>query len=86
MLSNKRHAAPVASKPWQKKRDPHKSASPSEVKRVFGSKIFLDLGSPSRKPLNRGLKSQVLTKLRLLRSSDQKKIGGYFVKTPNTIY
>ena len=49
-----RHAAPVASKPWQKKRDPHKSASPSEVKRVFGSKIFLDLGSPSRKPLNRG--------------------------------
>jgi len=49
-----RHAAPACNKPWQRKRDPQKSASPGEVKRVFGLKIFLDLGSPSKKPLNRG--------------------------------
>jgi hypothetical protein len=35
-------------------RDPHRTASPGEVKRVFGSKIFPYLGSPSRKPLSRG--------------------------------
>ena len=49
-----RHMAPSSNRPWQRKRDAQKSASPGEVKRVFGAKIFPDLGSPSRKPLNRG--------------------------------
>jgi hypothetical protein len=49
-----RHATPTSNRPWQRKRDLQKSASPGEVKRVFGSKIFPDLGSPSKTPLSRG--------------------------------
>lgn len=49
-----RHVTPASNKPWQRKRDSYKSASPGEVKRVFGPRIFPDLGSPSQKPLNRG--------------------------------
>ena len=36
------------------KPDPHRTASPGEVKRVFGSKIFPYLGSPFSKPVSRG--------------------------------
>jgi hypothetical protein len=49
-----REATPESNKPWIRKRDSNRTASPGEVKRVFGSKIFPYLGSPSRKPLSRG--------------------------------
>ena len=49
-----RAIAPESNRPWMPKRRPNMTASPGEVKRVFGSGIFPDLGSPSRKPLPRG--------------------------------
>lgn len=49
-----REVAPESNRPWMPKRQPNMTASPGEVKRVFGMSIFPDLGSPSRKPLPRG--------------------------------
>ena len=49
-----RSLAPNSARKWIKKRPPERSASPGEVKRVFGSSIFPILGSPSRPPLPRG--------------------------------
>jgi hypothetical protein len=49
-----RAMAPESNRPWMPKRRPNMTASPGEVKRVFGLNIFPDLGSPSRKPLTRG--------------------------------
>ena len=49
-----RESAPESNRPWAQKRVPQRTASPGEVKRVFGSKIFPDLGSPSRQPISRG--------------------------------
>ena len=41
-------------KPWFRKRKQTKISSPGDVKRVFGSKIFPELGSPSKRPISRG--------------------------------
>ena len=49
-----RAIAPESNRPWMPKRRPNMTASPGEVKRVFGLGIFPKLGSPSRKPLPRG--------------------------------
>jgi len=49
-----RAIAPESNRPWMPKRRPNMTASPGEVKRVFGLGIFPNLGSPSRKPLSRG--------------------------------
>ena len=52
-----RGIAPDLSRPWMPKRCQSRTASPGEVKRVFGSHIFPRIGSPSEKPLSRGISS-----------------------------
>lgn len=49
-----RTIAPESNRPWMPKRKANMTASPGEVKRVFGFGIFPDLGSPSSNPLPRG--------------------------------
>lgn len=41
-------------RPWMPKRAPDMTASPGQVKRSFGSRIFPEIGSPTRKPKTRG--------------------------------
>lgn len=53
LLYLSRAAAPESNRKWQQKRV-DRLASPGEVKRVFGAKIFPKLGSPSSKPSVRG--------------------------------
>jgi len=53
LLYLSRFAAPESNRKWHPKHE-HRLASSGEVKRVFGSKIFPDLGSPSSKPVVRG--------------------------------
>lgn len=53
LLYLSRGAAPESNRKWHPKRG-NRLASPGEVKRVFGAKIFPDLGSPSSKPVVRG--------------------------------
>lgn len=53
LLYHVRHVAQGSTRPWHKIRDPKKPAGPGEVKRLFGAKIFLVLGTPSRPPTSR---------------------------------
>ena len=48
-----RHIGQGSTRPWHKKRDSTKPAGPGEVKRLFATRIFPVLGSPSRPPTNR---------------------------------
>jgi len=53
LLYHVRHIGQGSTRPWHKKRDPTKPAGPGEVKRLFATRIFPLLGSPSRPPPNR---------------------------------
>jgi hypothetical protein len=50
LLYHVRHVAHGSTRPWHKARDPIKPAGPGEVKRLFGTKIFPVLGTPSHPP------------------------------------
>jgi hypothetical protein len=50
LLYHVRHIGEGRSRPWHKKKDPTSPAGPGEVKRLFATKIFPILGSPSRPP------------------------------------
>jgi len=67
-----RQITPGSHRPWMPKRCPNKTASPGEVKRVFGSHIFPRIGSPSHKPLSRG-KSNGRQKGAILPKRERKK-------------
>lgn len=67
-----RAIAPESNRPWMPRRRPNMTASPGEVKRVFGLGIFPNLGSPSRRPLPRG-KSQGRTRGMILAKRERKK-------------
>jgi hypothetical protein len=69
-----RTAVPESNRPWMPKRRINTTASPGEVKRVFGSKIFLDLGSPTTRPLTRGKSKGRAKGTRLVRRQRQKPI------------
>lgn len=53
LLYHVRHIGHGSTRPWHKKRDSAKPAGPGEVKRLFATKIFPALGSPSRPPIKR---------------------------------
>jgi hypothetical protein len=53
LLYHVRHIGEGSSRPWHKKRDPAKPAGPGEVKRLFATRIFPVLGTPSHPPTNR---------------------------------
>jgi hypothetical protein len=53
LLYHVRHIGQGSIRPWHKKRDPTKPAGPGEVKRLFATRIFPVLGSPSHPPINR---------------------------------
>lgn len=67
-----RQITPDSRRPWMPKRCPNRTASPGEVKRVFGSHIFPRIGSPSQKPLSRG-KSNGRQKGSILSKRERKK-------------
>jgi hypothetical protein len=67
-----RAVAPESNRPWMPKRRPNVTATPGEVKRVFGSKIFPSLGSPTRRPVSRG-KSKGRSKGVRLKPRERKK-------------
>lgn len=69
-----RTAAPESNRQWMPKRHINTTASPGEVKRVFGSKIFRDLGSPTTRPLTRGKSKGRAKRTRLARRQRQKPI------------
>lgn len=51
LLYQVRHIGWGSTRPWHKKRDSTKSAGPGEVKRLFATRIFPVLGSPSHPPI-----------------------------------
>jgi DDE superfamily endonuclease len=53
LLYHVRHTGQGSTRPWHKKRDPTKAPGPGEVKRLFATRIFPVLGSPSHPPTNR---------------------------------
>lgn len=53
LLYHVRHIGQGSTRPWHKKRDSAKPGGPGEVKRLFATKIFPILGSPSRSPIKR---------------------------------
>jgi hypothetical protein len=53
LLYHVRHIGEGSTRPWHKKRDATKPAGPGEVKRLFATRIFPILGSPSPPPTNR---------------------------------
>ena len=53
LLYHVRHIGEGSTRPWHKKRDSTKPAGPGEVKRLFATRIFPVLGSPSHPPTNR---------------------------------
>jgi hypothetical protein len=53
LLYHVRHIARGITRPWHKKRDLDEPAGPGKVKRLFATKIFPALGSPSLPPINR---------------------------------
>ena len=53
LLYHVRHIGQGSTRPWHKKRDSTKPAGPGEVKRLFATRIFPALGSPSYPPINR---------------------------------
>jgi hypothetical protein len=69
-------------RPWMPKSTQNRTASPVEVKRVFGSHIFPDIGSPSGKPLIRG-KSNGRKKGTVLPKRERKKPIKKVSKAPN---
>jgi len=50
LLFQVRHMAQGSTRPWHKKRDSTKPAGPGEIKRLFATRIFPVLGSPSPPP------------------------------------
>ena len=52
LLYHVRHIGQGSTRPWYKKRDATKPSGPGEVKRLFATKIFPELGSPTRPPIN----------------------------------
>jgi len=53
LLYHVRHIGQGSTRPWHKKRDPAEPAGPGEVKRLFATRIFPVLGSPSLPPITR---------------------------------
>jgi Transposase DDE domain. len=53
LLYHVRHVAQGPTRPWHKKQDLTKPVGPGEVKRLFATRIFPVLGSPSRPPTKR---------------------------------
>ena len=53
LLYQVRHIGQGVTRPWHKKRDATKPAGPGEVKRLFATKIFPVLGSPTPPPISR---------------------------------
>jgi len=53
LLYHVRHIGHGSTRPWHKKRDSTKSASSGEVKRLFATRIFPALGSPTPPPIKR---------------------------------
>lgn len=53
LLYHVRHIAQGSTRPWHKKPDSTKPAGPGEIKRLFTTRIFPVLGSPSHPPTNR---------------------------------
>ena len=53
LLYHVRHIGQGSTRPWHKKRDSAKPAGPGEVKRLFATKIFPVLGSPTNAPIKR---------------------------------
>jgi hypothetical protein len=53
LLYHVRHIGEGSTRPWHKKRDSTKPAGPGEVKRLFATRIFPVLGSPSPPPTKR---------------------------------
>jgi hypothetical protein len=51
LLYHVRHIGQGCTRPWHKKRDSTKPAGPGEVKRLFATRIFPVLGSPSHPPI-----------------------------------
>ena len=50
LLYQVRHIGQGSTRPWHKKRDSKRPAGPGEVKRLFATRIFPVLGSPSHPP------------------------------------
>ena len=53
LLYHVRHIGHGSTRPWHKKQDSTKPAGPGEVKRLFATRIFPVLGSPSHPPTSR---------------------------------
>ena len=53
LLYHVRHIAQGATRPWHKKQDSTRPAGPGAIKRLFATKIFPVLGTPSRPPTSR---------------------------------
>jgi DDE superfamily endonuclease len=53
LLYQTRHIGQGSTRKWHKKKDPTKPAGPGEVKRLFATRIFPVLGSPSHPPIIR---------------------------------
>jgi DDE superfamily endonuclease len=53
LLYHSRHIGQGSTRPWHKKQDSTKPAGPGQVKRLFATRIFPVLGSPSRPPIIR---------------------------------
>lgn len=53
LLYHVRHIGQGSTRPWHKKRDSTKPSGPGEVKRLFATRIFPILGSPSHPPTSR---------------------------------
>jgi hypothetical protein len=53
LLYHVRHIGHGSTRPWHKKRDLIKPAGPGEVKRLFATRIFPILGSPTPPPIKR---------------------------------
>jgi hypothetical protein len=53
LLYHVRHIGHGSTRPWHKKRNSAKPAGPGEVKRLFATRIFPVLGSPSPPPIKR---------------------------------
>jgi hypothetical protein len=77
-----RAVAPESNRPWMPKRRSNMTASPGEVKRVFGMGIFPNLGSPTKKPLPRG-KSKGRVQGTILKKRERKKPIKKRKKPPN---
>jgi len=73
LLYLSRGLAPESNRKRHPKRG-HRLASPGEVKRVFGAKIFPDLGSPSSKPVVRGKSNGRRFGVRFTKRSKQKVV------------